>query len=131
MPTFISYRRRASRRQRLVIRMAGAYGRAVNAGGGRPIPGMAIARISHTVKEYALNWLVEHGDLPQGVHTCPSPCKPLSFTALHYPERVVDFTQLWYDHRAYLADLRRLHGTYWKDFQLGEVEELRRRCGMC
>ena len=35
----------------------------------------------------------------------------------------MDFTRLLYDHRAYLADLRRLHGTYWKDFQLGEVED--------
>jgi hypothetical protein len=52
-----------------------------------------IAIPMHTVMEYALNWLAQHGEMPTGVHKCKA-VRPIRGLHTTYPVLEVDFTPL-------------------------------------
>jgi len=55
--------------------------------------GMRRGLLMHVVTDYAVNWLAEHGELPDGVHVCRK-VRRLSWTRPPYPVLTVDFSPL-------------------------------------
>jgi hypothetical protein len=82
---------RYSSQKRRIYAFARTWTKAYVGPGPHRWPTLAIP--THTVMEYALNWLAEHGDMPTGVHKCKA-VKPIPNLHATYPVLTVDFTPL-------------------------------------
>ncbi|MER8570645.1 hypothetical protein NKH19_00680 [Mesorhizobium sp. M1338] len=85
------YKNRFSAQRRRIHAFARAWAKAYLGPGPHRPPSIAVG--AHVVTDYAVNWLAEHGEMPNGIHTARATRSIPGFYTT-YPALEVDFSPL-------------------------------------